>query len=43
MQGSGAKMKGNIAKAKAMPLSVTILTDPWGTYIEVSQGLAAVK
>ncbi len=43
LKDSGAKMNGNIATAKAMPLSVSILTDPWGTYIELSQGLAAAK
>jgi len=36
-------MNGNVNKAKNMDLSVSILTDPWGTYIELSQGLAAVK
>lgn len=43
LKDSGAKMNGNIVTAKQMPLSVAILTDPWGTYIELSQGLNAVK
>jgi len=43
LKGSGAQMNGNVNKAKNMDLSVSILTDPWGTYIELSQGLAAVK
>ncbi|MEO8096274.1 MAG: hypothetical protein ABI811_01125 [Acidobacteriota bacterium] len=42
MKDSGV-MVSNIATAKAMPLSVVTLTDPWGTFIEVSQGLEAVK
>jgi len=42
-QESGAKLDGNIATASAAKLSVVQLTDPWGTSIEVSQGLAAVK
>ena len=43
LQGSGAQLNGNINKAKNMALAVSILTDPWGTYIELSEGLAAVK
>jgi catechol 2,3-dioxygenase-like lactoylglutathione lyase family enzyme len=43
LQDSGAKFDGQIRTASAMKLSVTVLTDPWGTYIEISQGLAAVK
>ena len=42
LKDSGAKMNGNIADAKGL-FSVSILTDPWGTYIELSQGLNAVK
>lgn len=34
---------GTIARAQAANLAVIQLTDPWGTSIEVSQGLAAVK
>jgi hypothetical protein len=33
----------NVNRAKQMDLAVCVLTDPWGTYIEISQGLAAVK
>ena len=43
LDGSGAKFDGAIRKATNMALSVAVLTDPWGTYIEISQGLAAVK
>jgi hypothetical protein len=42
-QDSGAKLDGNVATNAAAKLSVVQLTDPWGTSIEVSQGLAAVK
>lgn len=43
LQDSGAKFDGQIRKASNMALAVAVLTDPWGTYIEISQGLAAVK
>jgi hypothetical protein len=42
-QDSGGKLDGNVATSAAANLSVVQLTDPWGTSIEVSQGLAAVK
>jgi hypothetical protein len=42
-QASGAKLDSNVATAAAANLSVVQLTDPWGTSIEVSQGLNAVK
>jgi hypothetical protein len=42
-QEAGGKLDGQIATASAANLSVVQLTDPWGTSIEVSQGLKAVK
>lgn len=42
-QASGAKLDGNVATSAAANLSVVQLTDPWGTSIEVSQGLNAVR
>jgi hypothetical protein len=44
-QDAGGKFDGTgaIATSSAANLSVIQLTDPWGTSIEVSQGLAAVK
>src|SRR5436189_1483712 len=44
-QESGAKFDGNgtVNTNAAAQLSVIQLTDPWGTSIEVSQGLAAAK
>lgn len=40
---AGGKLDGQVATAAAANLSVVQLTDPWGTSIEVSQGLKAVK
>jgi Glyoxalase/Bleomycin resistance protein/Dioxygenase superfamily len=44
-QDEGGKFDGTgvVATSAAANLSVIQLTDPWGTSIEVSQGLAAVK
>jgi len=44
-QEAGGKFDGNgtIATSAAANLSVIQLTDPWGTSIEVSQGLSAAK
>jgi len=44
-QDAGGKFDGTgvVATSAAANLSVIQLTDPWGTSIEVSQGLAAVK
>jgi glyoxalase/bleomycin resistance protein/dioxygenase superfamily protein len=42
-QESGAKLDSNVATNAAANLSVVQLTDPWGTSIEVSQGLNAAK
>jgi hypothetical protein len=42
-QDADGKLDTQIATATAANLSVVQLTDPWGTSIEVSQGLKAVK
>jgi len=42
-EAAGIKLDGAYRKATTMNLAVCVLTDPWGTYIEISQGLAAVK
>jgi hypothetical protein len=42
-EASGLKLDTGYRKATAMNLAVCVLTDPWGTYIEISEGLAAVK
>lgn len=44
LDGAGFKLDGKgFARAKGMDLAVCVITDPWGTYIEISEGLAAVK
>jgi Glyoxalase/Bleomycin resistance protein/Dioxygenase superfamily len=44
LDAAGIKLDGKgYNKAKNMDLAVCLITDPWGTYIEMSQGLAAVK
>ena len=43
LEAGGIKLDGAYRKASAMNLAVCVLTDPWGTYIEISDGLAAVK
>lgn len=44
LDGAGIKLDGKgYTKAKAMDLAVCLITDPFGTYIEMSEGLAAVK
>ena len=42
-QEAGGKLDGPVATSATAHLSVVQLTDPWGTSIEVSQGLNAVK
>lgn len=42
-EAAGIKLDGAYRKATTMNLAVCVLKDPWGTYIEISQGLAAVK
>jgi hypothetical protein len=42
-EASGVKLDTGYRKAASMNLAVCVLTDPWGTYIEISEGLAAVK
>ena len=43
LEAGGIKLDTGYRKATAMNLAVCVLTDPWGTYIEISEGLAAVK
>jgi catechol 2,3-dioxygenase-like lactoylglutathione lyase family enzyme len=42
-EAAGIKLDTGYRKAASMNLAVCVLTDPWGTYIEVSEGLAAVQ
>jgi catechol 2,3-dioxygenase-like lactoylglutathione lyase family enzyme len=44
LDAAGIKLDGKgYNKAKNMDLAVCLITDPFGTYIEMSEGLAAVK
>jgi len=43
LEAGGIKLDGAYRKAANMNLAVCLLTDPWGTYIELSEGLSAVK
>lgn len=44
LDAGGFKLDGKgYTKAKNMDLAVCLITDPFGTYIEISEGLAAVK
>jgi catechol 2,3-dioxygenase-like lactoylglutathione lyase family enzyme len=43
LEAAGIKLDGGYRKATNMALAVCLLTDPWGTFIEVSEGLAAVQ
>jgi len=42
-QDAGGKLDSAVTTSAAANLSIIRFTDPWGTSIEVSQGLAAVK
>jgi hypothetical protein len=42
-QDAGGKLDSMVQTSQTANLSVVQLTDPWGTSIEVSQGLKAVK
>jgi len=40
LEAAGVKMEGPIRKASNGKTSIAFLTDPWGTYIELTEGLA---
>jgi catechol 2,3-dioxygenase-like lactoylglutathione lyase family enzyme len=42
LEASGVKMDRGYTKVPALGLSIAFLTDPWGTYIELTEGFAAV-
>ncbi len=42
-EAAGIKLDTPYRKATSMNLAVCVLTDPWGTYIEISEGLSAVQ
>lgn len=43
LEAAGIKLDAPYRKATQMNLAVCVLTDPWGTYLEISEGLAAVQ
>lgn len=43
LEASGVKLDRPYTKVSALNIAVAFLTDPWGTYIELTEGLAAVK
>lgn len=43
LEASGIKMDRPYTKVPALGLSIAFLTDPWGTYIELTEGFAAVQ
>ena len=43
LEAGGTRLDTGYRKATSMNLAVCVLTDPWGTHIEISEGLAAVK
>ena len=43
LEAGGIKLDVAYRKATNMALAICVLTDPWGTYIELSDGLAAVQ
>jgi catechol 2,3-dioxygenase-like lactoylglutathione lyase family enzyme len=40
LEAAGVKMEGPMRKAGNNPVNIAFLTDPWGTYIELTEGLA---
>jgi len=43
LEAGGIKLDTAYRKAANMALAICVLTDPWGTYIELSEGLSAVQ
>jgi len=42
LEANGVKMDRELTPVPALGLSIAFLTDPWGTYIELTEGFAAV-
>jgi catechol 2,3-dioxygenase-like lactoylglutathione lyase family enzyme len=42
LEASGVKMDRELTPVPALGLSIAFLTDPWGTYLELTEGFAAV-
>ena len=43
LEAKGAKFDRPYTKVPALGIAIAFLTDPWGTYIELTEGLAAVQ
>jgi len=43
LEARGAKLEAPVRQIPNSPLKVAFLTDPWGTYIELTEGLGAAK
>ena len=43
LEASGVKLDRPFTKVPALGISIAFFTDPWGTYIELTEGLAASK
>lgn len=43
LEASGIKLDRPYTKVEALGIAIAFLTDPWGTYIELTEGLSAVQ
>jgi len=43
LEASGVTMDRDYTEVEGMGIAIAFLTDPWGTYIELTEGLAAVE
>ena len=43
LEAKGVKMDSQVQKVQGTDLKIAFLTDPWGTYIELTEGLAPKK
>jgi hypothetical protein len=43
LQAAGVKMDVELRKVPALGISIAFFTDPWGTYIELTEGLDKVS
>jgi len=42
LEAKGMRMDRGYTPVPALGIAVAFLTDPWGTYVELTEGLAAV-
>jgi hypothetical protein len=43
LEAKGVRMDRGYTPVPALGIAVAFLTDPWGTYVELTEGLAAVN